>query len=335
MANIPPALSDDPRWGLLGTAQIAPAFIEGLRRGHGGQLAAVASRSPVRAAEFAATHNIPQALPSYEALLAADDIELLYIPLPNSLHSEWTVRALQAGKHVLCEKPLTTTYGQAQQVAKAAVQSGGYVAEGFMHRHHPQWETVRGLLERGAIGELVSMHSAFTFPLDPEETTPSDPKLGGGALLDVGCYCVHLARTLCQSEPVRVSAIQRGEQLDTSMMGWMQMANRVMASFECSLEQDERQTARLSGTEGTIIIEQPWLPGDLPAVVRVEKDGEVQERILTEAAHCHQLQIEAFVRAVRDPEGFAWPFEDSLNNARVIEALFAAARTGQTVELPQ
>ncbi len=332
MANIRTGLSESPRWGVLGTAQIAPAFIEGLRRSQAGRLVAVASRDPSRGAAFAKTHQIPRVLDSYEALLAAKDIELIYLPLPNSLHCEWTVRALAAGKHVLCEKPLTTSYAQAQQIAKSAADHHRYVAEGFMHRHHPQWAALGNLLDQGTIGKLLSMHSAFTFALDPEETTPRDPELGGGALFDVGCYCVHLSRTLCQAEPDRVSALQRGATGDTSMMGWMRMTNGVMASFECSIEQDERHVARLSGTEGTIVIEQPWLPGDEPGVLRVEKDGEIVQRVVTAPAHCHQRQIEAFVRAVRDPsQGI--PIQDALNNAQVIDALFASARGAQTLEL--
>ncbi|CAN0560107.1 unnamed protein product, partial [Laminaria digitata] len=293
----------------------------------------VASRDQSKAEAFAHTHDIPVAWGSYEAALSAPEVDSIYLPLPNSLHTEWTLRALQAGKNVLCEKPLATQASDAERVQEAMARTGGYVMEGFMYRHHPQWDLVRQVLLSGRLGELVSMDSWFTFPLDPSELGTASARLGGGALFDVGCYAGHMFRSLAGCEATEVSALRRGADVDTTMQGNLRMASGVLARFECSIEQDERRGARLTGTRATLHIERPWLPGDAPAELRIERDGVVQERLQAAPGHCQQLQAQAFLAACADEERLRWPIEDAVNNARTLDALHEAARRGQSVRL--
>lgn len=322
------------RWGVLGTAQITPAFIEGLRRIPRAELVAVASRDPGRGEAFARLHDIPVVHRSYEALLNAQDLDSVYVPLPNSLHKDWTVRALEAGKHVLCEKPLVTRTEDAIFIEQTSKRTGRYVMEGFMHRHHPQWALLKEAMQQGLLGELVSIDSWFTFPLDPEELGPASAELGGGALFDVGCYCVHLSRTLAGGEPLEVMAMQRGEPVDRTMQGILRMPDNVLARFECSIEQDERRGARVTGSKATAIIERPWLPGDDSACIRIEANGVLLATLRSEPAHCHQLQLEAFIRAAESGDWTRWPIEDAVHNAQVLQALRLSAHSGHSVSLP-
>ncbi len=326
-------MSAPHRFAILGTAQIAPAFIEGLRRTPGAQLVAVASRDRNKAEAFARTHDIPVAWGSYEAALSAPDVDSVYLPLPNSLHTEWTLAALEAGKNVLCEKPLATRASDAERVQQAMARTKRYVMEGFMYRHHPQWAQVQQVLRSVRLGELVSMDSWFTFPLDPSELGPASAHLGGGALFDVGCYAVHMSRSLAGCEATEVSALRRGADVDRTMQGSLRMASGVLARFECSIEQDERRGARLTGTEATLHIERPWLPGGAPAGLRIERNGVLEERLQAPAGHCQQLQAQAFLAACADEERLRWPIEDAVNNARTLDALHEAARRGQSVRL--
>lgn len=314
------------RWGVLGTASITPSFLRGLRGSAAGRAVAIASRDEARAATFAAAHDIPTVMTSYEALIRSPDVDSVYVPLPNSLHAEWSIRALEAGKHVLCEKPLATNEADAQRIVDAATRANRHVAEGFMYRHHPQWAALRALIDAGRLGAISTIDSWFSFALEPDELTPGSAALGGGALLDVGCYCVHLSRMLA-GEPTKVVAMSRGVDVDRTMIGTMRMDRGVLARFECSIEADERRGARVSGSKGTAVVERPWLPGDEDAVIRIERDEVVVDRVVVEAADNHRLQAEAFVRAASGAP-IEWPVQDAVLNARALDLLFTAARSG-------
>ena len=192
-------------WGILSTANIGrAALIPAIRASGNGALVAVASRQASTAQAFASTHGIPESYPSYQALLQASSIDAVYLPLPNSLHREWTIKAAEHGKHILCEKPLGLAAAECHEMAAAAKANGVILMEAFMYRFHPQIGRVLALIQDGAIGALKSIRSAFTFRLTKPGNIRLDLALGGGALMDVGCYCVNVSRTLAGSEPVEV-----------------------------------------------------------------------------------------------------------------------------------
>jgi xylose dehydrogenase (NAD/NADP) len=182
------------RWGLLSTARINRALIPPLQASKRSQLCAVASRSQAKADEFASQCGIPRTHNSYEALLADPEIDVIYIPLPNSLHAEWTIRAVEAGKHVLCEKPLAVSTAEVDAIIAAAQAHGKIVAEAFMYRHHPQTLKIKALVDSGAIGELRMVRGAFTFNINRPDDVRLDPQLGGGSIWDVGCYPLSFTR---------------------------------------------------------------------------------------------------------------------------------------------
>ena len=196
------------KWGLLSTANINRKLLEGVRGTDEATVVAVASRDRSRAEAFAREHGIERALGSYEELLADPEVEAIYIPLPNSLHVPWSVRALEAGKHVLCEKPLTRRPAEAEEAFAVAERSGRLLAEGFMWRHHPQTRRLRELLDQGVIGRLRLVRASFSFPLGDPEDIRLNAELDGGGLMDVGCYCVSGVRFVAGAEPERVSAEQ-------------------------------------------------------------------------------------------------------------------------------
>lgn len=308
------------RWGILGAANIAPRIIEAIRAAGAGTVEAIASRSKERAETFALQHAIPRAFGSYQAMLDCKNIDLVYNPLPNSLHAAWTIRALEAGLPVLCEKPFTTRLRDAQRVAAVARKTKLPVAEAFMYRFHPLWDHVRAVIEGGAIGELTTITSRFTFLLDDPASISADPELGGGALMDVGCYCVDLARQLSGSEPREAVSLSAFGKLGDSFFGAMKMDNGVLAHVECSINSFERHGAELAGTRGVIEVAQPWFPGVREAryVLRTEKR---HEEFAVPGGDGYQREVLDFVRAVREGCDPRWPVEDAVANVAALEML--------------
>ncbi|HPQ70063.1 MAG TPA: Gfo/Idh/MocA family oxidoreductase [bacterium] len=319
------------RWGILGTAEISRETIRGLRTGGAGELRAVASRDADKARAWAREHDIPLAFSSYDELLRSGEVDVIYNPLPNSLHATWTINALAAGLHVLCEKPLTVDAAQARAVARAAARAGRCVAEGFMYRHHPQWARVRELLNDGAIGEVRTLHSVFTWYNDDPRANPVSVELAGGALRDVGCYCVHFSRLIVGDEPLRVSAFERRAGVDLAMLGLLEFPAGVLASFETGLDSFERHGARIAGTRGEIVIEQPWVPGDRPARLQLLREGKDAEEIVIAPADSYRLQAEAFAALCRGEGDADAALADAVANMTVLDALFTAAREGRAV----
>jgi xylose dehydrogenase (NAD/NADP) len=315
------------RLGLLSTASIGRAIVRN-RDATGIELVAVASRDLERAQAFAREHAIDRAHGSYEALLADDDVDAVYVALPNTLHVEWSVRALEAGKHVLCEKPLTRVPEEAERAFDAADRAGRVLMEGFMYRHHPQTRKLQELLAAGAIGRLRAIHAAFTFAMGAEDNVRFDATLGGGALLDVGCYCVSGSRLLA-GEPHTVSAerVLGPTGVDVSFFGTMRFDDDVVAQFRSSLAVPWHQRLEAVGDEGTAVVEIPWNPRP-PA--RVLLNGEAIE--VEEVDH-FRLELENFAEAAA---GRAEPLvtrADSLGQARTLHALIRAAESGAPVRL--
>ncbi|MDP8254544.1 MAG: Gfo/Idh/MocA family oxidoreductase [Candidatus Alcyoniella australis] len=326
-------MHEPPRWGILGTAEIAESTIRAIKAGTSSELRAIASRDLSRAEHWAQRHSIALAFGSYQELLASGEVDLVYVPLPNSLHAQWTIQALESGHHVLCEKPLAIDAAQAERIAQTAARCDRHVAEGFMYRLHPQWQRVRELIADNAVGRLSSLYSRFTFMLDDPTANPASSKLAGGALMDVGCYCVNFSRMIAGCEPLRVSAFERRNEVDLLMLGQLEFPHGLLAQFETSIDNYERHGAQIAGTRGSIELESPWIPGDEPATIVLRREGFAPERIIIEPADSYKLQVEHFVEVCQGQEQPRWPIDDSVANMHVIDALLRSAREQRTIKV--
>ncbi len=309
------------RWGILGCASIAERVVPALQRVRGSRVVAVASRDGGRAAAFAERFGIPSSFDRYEALLAPGVVDLLYLPLPNSLHAELTLRAVEAGLHVLCEKPLAANGAEAERMAAAAQARGVVLAEAYMYRHHPQYSKLQELLAAGAIGALVSLQAEFSFLLDEPDSIVTSPALAGGALLDIGGYCVDFARQVAGAEPVRVAAQARIDGVDRVTTGLLEFPGGVLATFTASIASAERHRAEVHGELGTIVLEDPWVAGEAGATLRIERHGEPAEELFVAGADSYRLQAQDFVDAVCQGRPPRWPAEDGVANMRVLDGL--------------
>ena len=322
-------MSDAVRWGILSTADINRAVIPGAHESPEVDLLAVASRDQARAEEYAREWEIPRAYGSYDALLADEEIEAVYISLPNNMHCEWSIRAVEAGKHVLCEKPMGRRAREVEEAFDAAERAGRLLSEAFMYRHNPQAKRLRTLLDDGAIGEPRVVRACFSYSLYDEENIRLRTDVEGGSLMDVGCYCVNGSR-LVAGEPELVY----GQQLvgpsgtDWVFAGTMRFPGDVFALFDCGTALAERDELEAIGTEGSLFLDDPWHAKE--PVIEVRRDTGV-ERIELEPADSYRLELENLSDAVR---GRAEPLlgrADAVGNARTIEALFRSAEEGQPV----
>ena len=255
---------DKVRWGVLSTANIGRVAVNpAIQASSNGELVAMASRDGGRARDFAAKAGIPRHHGAYEALLDDPDVDAVYVPLPNSLHRAWTIRAAEKGKHVLCEKPLATTATEGREMAAAAAANGVKLMEAFMYRFHPRTEKAADLVRDGAVGALRAIRGAFTFRLTRPDNIRLLPELGGGALMDVGCYCVNVSRTLVGSEPVAVQAwaTWASSGVDAQLAGSLLFAGGVVAQFDCALTLERREAYEVAGTDGSLVVPQAFLPG--------------------------------------------------------------------------
>jgi xylose dehydrogenase (NAD/NADP) len=327
--------SSELRWGILGTATIAPAVIRGVRASRSGVVTAVASRDLAKARAFATAHQIPEAFGSYAELLASRSVDVVYNPLPNTLHAEWTIAALRAGLPVLCEKPFAMTPAEARAVADVARETGLAVAEAFMYRFHPLYDRVRAVIDAGELGALVTIRGQFTFALDDPSALPGQAALGGGALRDVGCYAVDLARQLSRAEPVRAMAFTRSRSrgLDDTLVGALELDSGVLAQLECSLESFEQHRAELAGTEGVIVLDAPWFPGAERGSFLLRRAGHADVVVETPGGDGYALETADFARAVVTHTPPRWPVEDAVSNAAAVDALLASAALGAAVRV--
>jgi D-xylose 1-dehydrogenase (NADP+, D-xylono-1,5-lactone-forming) len=312
------------RWGVLGAADIANKAVIPAILAAGGELVALASRDPNRGGDVAAGFGIPQLCPSYEALLEVD-LDAVYIPLPNSLHRPWTLRALAAGKHVLCEKPLALTAAEAKEMKEAAAQAQLVLAEAVMYRYHPRWQVVRGLVGDGSVGSLRHLQGTFTFPLGPGPDIRWEPTLGGGALYDIGSYLVNASRWLA-GEPTRVLAraeIRRGVVSDGSMlMEFDTPRGPVSAELAYSFEAAEHQRLELIGTEASLTIPKPftaWHEEAIPLWMSPTPGG-TSRRIPTPAADPYQEMVSAFTARVRGGAALPTDAGDAELGLRALDA---------------
>jgi predicted dehydrogenase len=321
------------RWGVLSTAKIGiekviPATAAAPRC----EVVAIASRDLGRARAAASGLAIARAFGSYEDLLADPDVDAVYNPLPNHLHADWTIAAAVAGKHVLCEKPLATTAVEAELMIQACAAQGVLLMEAFMYRFHPTWEAVRKLLASGRIGELKTVQSWFSYFNDDPNDIRNQIDAAGGALYDIGCYCVNLSRMLFGSEPIRVQGSVTRDPVtgvDTLTSGILDFDDGI-ASFTCSTRAEPDQRVHIYGTEGRISLEIPFnIPWDRPTRVFVTAGGDPPVRPETEVltfdpANEYSIQAERFAAAALDGAPVPIPPSDAVDNLRVIEELFRA-----------
>jgi D-xylose 1-dehydrogenase (NADP+, D-xylono-1,5-lactone-forming) len=311
------------RWGILSTANITDKLLDS---GTDQEFVAVASRDGARAEAYACEKGIARAHASYEALLADPDVDVIYNPLPNSLHVEWSIRALEAGKHVLCEKPLTRHPEDVDRVFDVAEREGRVLAEAFMWRHHPQAARARELLESGAIGDLRIIRCAFAYLQRNPDDIRLQALLEGGGLMDVGCYCVSGCRTLAAAEPELASAdyVPGGHGgVDVSLVATLRFPGDVLAHFDCGLTYTGGGALEAVGTEGSFVLTDPWHGND--AIIELRRGGGSVERVDTGPANSYALELADFEAAVTGQRQPLLGRDDALGQARTIAALYTSA----------
>ena len=322
------------RWGIISTADIGMKKVTpAIQRASNSFVAAIASRNAESAMEAAAELGIPTAYDSYEALLADETIDAVYIPLPNDLHAEWTIRAAEAGKHVLCEKPLAMSSTQATEMVDACADAGVLLQEAFMYRHHPSWVEAVRLVRSGAIGTVQAVSAAFSYYNDDSSNIRNRVENGGGAVMDIGCYPINVARLIFESEPDGVASVVRRDPrmgIDIVTSAVLGFPGGGQASFTCSTRAEDYQRVHILGTDGRIEIEIPFnIPPDRETRILVTSGGQPPtdpdtERIVFPPKDQYTVQAELFAEAVLSGGPVPVPPADAVANMKVIEAVLAS-----------
>ena len=316
------------RWGLLSTAKINRALIPPLRSSKRSQLTAIASRSIDTANAYAQEQGIPRSFGSYEAMLADPDIDVVYIPLPNHLHAEWAIKAMQAGKHVLLEKPFALTVAEVRAVAEAAQQTGRIVAEAFMYRHHPQTLKVQQLVDEGALGEIKMVTGYFTFNLGRPENFRWDPQLGGGSLWDGGCYPISFVRMLTGRPPIQVNGWQTltPQGADVNFSAQMTYEGGVFAHVYSSFDMPLRDYMEIRGSEASLFVPQTFVPRNprTPIVLLTKENREY--RFTFRKIDLYLGEVQDMEAAILDGKSPRISLQESEDNIATITALYHSAR---------
>jgi xylose dehydrogenase (NAD/NADP) len=324
-------VADAVKWGIISTADINRKVIPGAQASPKVDLVGVASRDQARAEDYAKKWDIPRAYGSYEALLADPEIEAVYISLPNNMHCEWSIKSVEAGKHVLCEKPMTRKTSEVEKAFDAAEQAGRLLSEAFMYRHNPQTKRLMQLVNEGAIGELRVVRSVFSYSLYDEENIRLRTDVEGGALMDVGCYTVSGSR-LVAGEPERASgeAWFGPSGTDWVFSGTLRFPNDVIGLFHCGTALTEQDELEVIGSEGSLFLDDPW-HCNVPVIELRRADG--VERIAIEREDSYRLELENLSDAIRGEGELLLGREDAVGQARTLEALHESATTGKPVSL--
>ena len=331
-----PKTSAEPlTWGILGCARIAErALIPAIREARNARLLGIAARDESRAREWAEKYAFRKSYRDYGALLEDPDIDAVYIPLPNHLHAEWTIRAALAGKHVLCEKPLALNEGEVREMFRTANGTGVLLMEAFMYRFHPQFERTMELLKNGEIGDIRSFRSAFTFIYSGDEANYRWNKAqGGGALYDVGCYPLNAARTVFGAEPISVSALSRihpksGIDLGTSLLLEFQADKHAL--LDCAFDTQFQSSLEISGSDGRIALGRAFSAKHFDVEIQVFRGNEGQ-RIPIPATNHYTRMVEHFGDAARGIHPLRYGEKDALGNVRTTDAAFESIKTGRRV----
>ena len=329
------------RWGVLGCANIAAkAVIPAIQSSRLGRVAAVASRDAGKAKEMAAQFGIAKAYGSYDDLLADPGIDAIYNPLPNHLHVPLTIKALEQGKPVLCEKPIALNGAEARTLAAAQKAAGLPVAEAFMVRHHPQWKKARTLLAEGQLGEVRAIQTVFSYYLDAPQNVRNQVDIGGGGLLDVGCYAINTARFLFGSEPTRAVALLERDPIfgtDRLTSGLLAFPEGRQLVFTCSTQLALTQKVTVLGTRGRLEIPIPFnAPPDLPTRIVLDDGRDLadggREEIVIGPVDQYREQVDAFAETLLTGRPLETDLEDAIANMKVIDALFRSAASGRWEE---
>jgi predicted dehydrogenase len=315
-------------WGILGTARIAEkAVIPALLGMKHMPVIAVASRDLTRAQEFAAPFEIPRAYGNYEDLLSDSSVQAVYIPLPNSEHAPWAIKAMQAGKHVLVEKPFALTADEAQLMVSTALENSVVLMEGFMYRYSERFEKIHEIVRSGKIGKIRLIQSSFTFTLSNPDDIRLAPDLGGGALYDLGCYCVNFQRLLVGREPNKVQAICQMSKSDVDLqtVATLDFGDQVYGQFMVSFNADASQFLRVVGSAGTIHIEYPFNPHGEDGSAWLNVTGKESKRINFRSENSYKHMMEHFYNVAVSKDVPKFPLSDAINNMVVIDALFQSA----------
>ncbi|MEN8179858.1 MAG: Gfo/Idh/MocA family oxidoreductase [Pseudomonadota bacterium] len=320
------------QWGVLSTAKIGTEkVIPAMQLGKYSEVVGIASRALAPAKDAAKQLGIPKAYGSYEELLVDPDIDAVYIPLPNPQHVPWSIKVLEAGKHVLCEKPIGMSSAEGEELLTASRRHPELkVMEAFMYRHHPQWQLAHRIVNQGGIGELRTIQSVFSYyNVDPNNIR-NMADMGGGGLMDIGCYCISLSRFIFDAEPERVFGnVEFDPQFKTDRLasGILDFGSGT-STFTCSTQLSPYQRVNIFGTEGRVEIEIPFnAPPDKPCKIWHHREGEIQE-ITLEVCDQYTIQGDLFSQAILDDTEVPVPLEDAVANMKVIEAIFRSASKG-------
>jgi predicted dehydrogenase len=328
------------KWGILSTAKIGlNSVIPALKKGQFTKVSAIASRSLDKAKVAAHSLGIPKVYGSYEELLADPDIDAIYNPLPNNMHLEWNVKIMEAGKHVLCEKPLGLSVAEVEEMIRVRDRCGVKAGEAFMTKSHPQWHDTRMRIERGEIGQPRLLQSAFCYHNTDPENIRNIPEMGGGGMWDIGCYCITISRFVFREEPLRVVA---GMELDP-VFGTDRLASVIMdfpsgqAHFGVSTQAALFQRMQIVGDKGHLEVRIPFTP-PIDQSTHIDQDNgnylpQAIQRHEYETVDQYSLMGDQFSRAIMDDGEVPVPFEDALGNTRVLAAVFESAGSGQWVEV--
>lgn len=325
------------RFGILGTAKIGrEKVIPALQQSVYCSVTGIASRSAARAQDVANHLDIERAFGSYEELLEDPGIDAIYNPLPNHLHVPWTIKAMEAGKHVLCEKPIALSSDEAEElIEEVGMYPDLNVMEAFMYRFHPQWKRAKSLVNKGVIGKLQTIHSIFSYYNKDADNIRNKPEMGGGAMMDIGCYCLSLSRFIFDAEPKRISATVEFD----SDFGTDRLASGILefdvgtSTFTCSTQLVPDQGVAIYGTDGKIEIEIPFnAPPNKPTRLWITTNGKTEE-IEFDICDQYTLQGDAFAQSILEDTAVPTPLSDALHNMKAIEAVFDSAHKRQWVEL--
>ena len=317
-------MTEKLRWGLLSTAKINAALFKPLAKSKRNTLFAVGSRSEASAQAYALEHDIPRAHGSYEALLADPDVDVIYNSLPNHLHAEWTIKALEAGKHVLCEKPFALTLAEVDAMSAAAQRTGKVLAEAFMYRTHPQTHKVKEIVTGSAFGKILTIKGGFTFTFNRPGNYRLDPAYGGGALWDVGCYPVSYARTMLGLEPLEVFGWQVTAEsgIDEFFSGQLRFPGDILATLSCGMMLGQDSALRLWGSQGHIPVPSPWfVPEDGEIMLHRKGQAEPEHVPVHAGAPLYTIEDDTVAASVADRQGpspcMTW--QDTLGNMQTLD----------------
>jgi predicted dehydrogenase len=326
------------RWGLLAAGTIAAEFAKGVLESDLCELTAVAARSAERASAFAARFDIGKSYGTYEELLADDEVDAVYISTPHPMHAEWAIKAADAGKHVLCEKPLTLTYADTERVIEAARRNDVFLMEAFMYRIHPQMRQLRELIESGALGEVRAVDVTFSYASTEAPERLTDRALGGGGILDVGCYCTSLARLVSEAatgleavEPIEVSGMARlaPNGVDEVAMGLLRLPGDILAQLSCGFRLAQDDHIRVYGDEAQLYIARPpWIHGMRPAgvskMVLTRSNGQTEHIKAQTEKGLYAAEADYVAAHIADRQGPEVSWQESLANARTLDRWLAA-----------